>query len=123
VSSERFSPQSLPATRALVDAPTSLSLRHICRLLAIVDAGGVGPASRATGVAPGALRESLQILETQLQVQILERWGRAYRPTQAGLQIIEIARRLQAEVDLILAVAAGATNSDEASPRKAQAAR
>lgn len=121
MSRERSGPQSQSAALTVADAQTSLSLRHIRRLLAIVDNGGVGPASRATGVAPGALRESLQILESRLQLQILERWGRAYRPTQAGLQIIEIARRLQAEVDLIQSVAARSVQ-ESPRPRRAQGA-
>jgi DNA-binding transcriptional LysR family regulator len=126
VSSERSGPQSQSAARTLADAQTPLSLRHIHRLLAIVDAGDIGSASRATGVAPGALRESLQILESRLQVQIVERWGRAYRPTEAGRQIIEIARRLQAEVDTILSLAAlsvAARPTRRAKPERVRAAR
>jgi DNA-binding transcriptional LysR family regulator len=65
--------------------------------VAIVDKGGFTAASEALGVTQPTLTRSLQSLEYQLGVRLLERGAGAMTPTPEGLLLLNRARVLLAE--------------------------
>src|ERR1700712_1229114 len=69
--------------------------------LAVMDAGSVSPAGRATQAPQPTLSRPLTELETQLGVPLFERTGRGVRPTAAGLEVLPAARQMQAAAEAL----------------------
>lgn len=75
----------------------NLSLRDIEYFLAAVEHGNLGRAAAACDVSQPALSKSLQRLEADTGLALLDRSGRGLRLTSAGLVFLEHARKLWAE--------------------------
>jgi len=72
-------------------------LNHLRYFVAIVDHGSLTAASSALGLSQPALTRSLQTLESQLDVTLLERGNGALVITEAGRLLLGRARGLEAE--------------------------
>jgi DNA-binding transcriptional LysR family regulator len=75
-----------------------MRLNHIRDFLAVVDAGSLRAAARAVGVSQPAMTKSLQQLEQELHVRLLQRSARGVVPTVAGKTFLARARVVQAEL-------------------------
>lgn len=72
-----------------------LELRHFAALVALSEAGTIGKAARALGVAQSTLSETLLSLERALQAPVLERHpGSAPRLTKASERLLPHARAI-----------------------------
>ena len=67
--------------------------------LAVMDAGSVSAAARATQGHQPTISRHLAELEAQLGVALFERTGRGVRPTAAGLEALPAARQMQAAAE------------------------
>jgi DNA-binding transcriptional LysR family regulator len=86
----------------------SVELRHLRCLVAIVDAGTFTDAAVQLGVSQAAVSRTLAGLEGQLGTRLLRRTAREVSLTAAGQRVLVRARRLLADVDHLVADAAGA---------------
>ena len=74
--------------------------------LVTAEEGSLSAAARALGLAQPTLGRQVEALERELGVALFERHGRGLRPTPAGLELLEHARRMgDGAGDLALAVA------------------
>ncbi|RVW02001.1 LysR family transcriptional regulator [Rhodococcus xishaensis] len=71
-----------------------LSLQRLETFVAVVEHGGLSAAARALGIAQSTVSSNLQLLERELGVVLVDRSGRAARPTDAGEVLIDHARAL-----------------------------
>ena len=69
--------------------------------LAVMDAGSVSAAARATQGHQPTLSRHLAELESQLGVALFERTGRGVRPTAAGMEVLPAARQMQAAAEAL----------------------
>ena len=67
--------------------------------IAVMDAGSVSAAARATQGRQPTISRHLSELEAQLGVALFERTGRGVRPTAAGLAVLPAARQMQAAAE------------------------
>lgn len=75
-----------------------INLNRLRLFLAVVEHGGVRKAAEAIFISQPAVSQSIQALEAELGLDLLERVGRQVRPTEAGLLLAEHGRRIFAEV-------------------------
>ncbi len=73
--------------------------------VAVVDAGSMAEAARRLDITPAAMAARIKALEEQLGTPLVQRAGRAVRPTEAGLKILERARSLLRDVRDLEAIA------------------
>lgn len=85
----------------------TVELRHLRCLVAIVDAGTFTDAAIDLGISQAAVSRTLAALEATLGVRLLRRTARSVTVTPAGQRVLDRARRLLAEVDDLVAAAAG----------------
>ena len=69
--------------------------------IAVMDAGSVSAAARATQGHQPTISRHLSELEAQLGVALFERTGRGVRPTAAGLEVLPAARQMQAAAEAL----------------------
>ena len=69
--------------------------------LAVMDAGSVSAAARATQGHQPTISRHLSELEAQLGVALFERTGRGVTPTAAGLEVLPAARQMQAAAEAL----------------------
>lgn len=81
------------------------SLRQFEYLVAIDDQGSFSRAARGCGVTQPALSTQIRKLESVLGVDLLERRPAGVIPTAVGSRVIELARRVLAGVDDVVAAA------------------
>jgi DNA-binding transcriptional LysR family regulator len=86
--------------------PAAPTLRQLRSLIAAADTGSLSAAARALRISQPAASQQLRELEHALSVRLLERGGGAIRPTAIGETVLAHARRVQAAVDDLVAVAA-----------------
>jgi DNA-binding transcriptional LysR family regulator len=72
--------------------------------LAVIDAGSLSAAARATQGHQPTMSRHLAELEQQLGVALFERTGRGVRPTAAGLAVLPAARQMKAAADALARV-------------------
>lgn len=72
----------------------ALNLHHLRLFAAVVDHGGFTRAAQALNLSQPAISKSLNELEKQLHVELLDRGGRAVQLTGAGRALYERAREL-----------------------------
>ncbi|MGI8484759.1 MAG: LysR family transcriptional regulator [Thermomicrobiales bacterium] len=75
-----------------------INLNRLRLFLAVVEHGGVRKAAEAISISQPAVSQSIQALEAELGLDLLERLGRKVRPTEAGMLLAEHGRRIFAEV-------------------------
>lgn len=75
--------------------PASFDWQLVRSFLAVLDAGSVTGAARATGAHQPTLTRHVAELEAQLGTPLFERTGRGVVPTGAALAIVDAARRMQ----------------------------
>ena len=78
--------------------PIALELRHFRLLLAIDQEGGITRAGERLHLTQSALSRQLQEVEARLGAPLYLRVKKRLRPTEAGQRVLELARRLLAEV-------------------------
>ncbi len=69
--------------------------------LAVMDAGSVSAAARATQGHQPTISRHLSELEAQLGISLFERTGRGVQPTAAGLEVLPAARQMQAAAEAL----------------------
>jgi len=82
---------------------------QLAALAAVVDNGTFDAAARALSITPSAVSQRIRALETRLG-QVAVTRGRPCRPTDAGAQLVRLAREfdlLEAEADLRLGAGSG----------------
>lgn len=91
-----------------------MEIRPLMHLTAVVEHGNFGAASRALGISQPALTKSIQKLERDLGVTLLNRSRRGISPTAIGRHVVEGAKglvqrasELRREVDLLRGVEIG----------------
>ncbi|HEU4786197.1 MAG TPA: LysR family transcriptional regulator, partial [Gemmatimonadaceae bacterium] len=72
----------------------SINLHHLRLFAAVVDHGGFTKAAAALNLSQPAISKSLNELERQLHVRLLDRGGRSLRLTEAGKLLHARAREL-----------------------------
>ncbi len=77
-------------------------------LVAIVDTGSLAGAARRLKRSPPAVTRMLAGLEARLGIRLVERTTRRLAPTDAGLVLVEQARRILADYDGAVSIAADA---------------
>ena len=65
----------------------------------IVEAGSLAEAGRRLGRSPPAMTRTLAALEERIGARLIERTTRRIAPTDAGLRLVEQARRILVELD------------------------
>ncbi len=75
-----------------------MRLTHLRNLVATVDAGSIRGAARALHVAQPDLTRSIQELEEELGLKLLERSPRGVVPTRVGKVFLARARNVQNEI-------------------------
>ncbi|MDQ0092940.1 LysR family transcriptional regulator [Paeniglutamicibacter psychrophenolicus] len=89
------------------DAST-IELRHLRCLVAIIDSGSFTDAAIELGLSQAAVSRALAALEDILQVRLLHRTSRSVAPTTIGVQVLARARSLLNGADeLVREVATG----------------
>src|SRR5579871_5479833 len=71
-----------------------INLRSIEIFLRVVETGGMTPAARLLGLSQSAVSQSIQNLENELNVQLLDRSERPVVPTVSGSLLIEEGKEL-----------------------------
>lgn len=66
--------------------------------MAVVEANGFAGAARQLGISPAAVTRAINVLETQLGVQLLARTTRVVRVTEPGARYLEDYRRIFQEM-------------------------
>ncbi|NQV45197.1 MAG: LysR family transcriptional regulator [Rhodospirillales bacterium] len=84
---------------------TSLAfdLKSLTVFLAVVDNGSMTAASEQLGMSQPAVTKTIRRLETELGASLIERRVRPYRPTPAGLELMNRARDLLAQAETLQA--------------------
>ena len=85
----------------MADLTQRLDWALVRSFIAVMDAGSVSAAARATQGHQPTISRHLSELETQLGVALFERTGRGVRPTAAGLDVLPAARRMQAAAEAL----------------------
>lgn len=86
-----------------------MNLRDLQYIVAIADQRHFGRAAKQCHVSQPTLSSQVKKLEEELEVVLFERTNRSVMPTETGAEIIQVARRVLAEADLIRELAASAT--------------
>ncbi|RDE08132.1 LysR family transcriptional regulator [Pelagibacterium lacus] len=76
---------------------TSINIRHFRAALALAEAQSFTKAADRIGVVPSALTETIRQLEEDVGLLLFDRQQRPVRPTQAGEDFLEAARRVVAD--------------------------
>lgn len=79
------------------------NIDDLTAFVAVAKARGFRQASRALGVSPTTLSETVRRLEDKLGVRLLHRTTRSVTPTEAGRRLVETLTPLLAGVDSALA--------------------
>ncbi|MBC8242097.1 MAG: LysR family transcriptional regulator [Alphaproteobacteria bacterium] len=84
---------------------TSLAfdLKSLTVFLAVVDNGSMTTAAEHLGMTQPAVTKTIRRLETELGASLVERRVRPYRPTPAGLELMNRARDLLAQAEALQA--------------------
>ena len=78
---------------------SSMELRHLRHFLAVLEHGSILRAAEAVHLTQPALSRSIQTLEGELDVRLLERGRRGIAPTPHGLLLARHARTLVAQAE------------------------
>lgn len=73
----------------------NVTLKQLRALTAVIDAGTVTLAARQLNVTPPAVTMQIQLLEEQVGLPLLDRAGDRFRPSDAGREVIAMARRVE----------------------------
>jgi DNA-binding transcriptional LysR family regulator len=87
--------------------------------LAVVDAGSVSAAARATQGHQPTMSRHLAELEAQLGVALFERTGRGVRPTAAGLAVLPAARQMKGAAEALARVVTSGREATQGTVRVA----
>ncbi|MBM7504750.1 LysR family transcriptional regulator [Agromyces aurantiacus] len=91
-----------------------MELRHLRWFIAVVEAGSLSSAARSGHITQPALSVMIAQLERDLGARLLERSRDGVQPTSAGSAVLEIARRMVDDAELVEAAArAGGDRVDE----------
>ena len=76
----------------------NLTLRQVRYFVAVADAGKVSLAGTALGVSQSAITTSMQALEAEVGIKLVNRHRRGVNLTQEGYQFLSHARKILAAV-------------------------
>ncbi|HYZ54785.1 MAG TPA: LysR family transcriptional regulator [Streptosporangiaceae bacterium] len=99
-----------------------MELRELRAFVAVAEEGGISAAARRLHVSQPALSQTVNALERELGVKLLERSSTGVRITEAGTTLLAEARAILARHDQALRAMAGYT-SDGGSPGPAHLGR
>jgi DNA-binding transcriptional LysR family regulator len=83
-----------------------MDTRFVETFLMAVDNGSIAEAARRLNLTPAAVAKRIRILESEIGTVLFTRSGRTSRPSEAGMAIVERARRFLVEVRDFKSVAA-----------------
>ena len=86
-----------------------MNIEYLQSFVTVVDAGSLAEAARRLDLTPAAMAARIKALEDELGTPLLQRAGRAVRPTEAGLKILDRARALLRDVRDLQAIAQDST--------------
>src|SRR3954470_15002241 len=78
---------------------SAVEMRHLRLVAAIAEHGSMTAAANVLHLTQPALSHQLRELETRLRSPLFERTGRRMVLTQAGTQLVEVARGVLAQVE------------------------
>ncbi|MEN5301179.1 LysR family transcriptional regulator [Pseudomonas sp. TWI628] len=78
-----------------------MTLKQLRYLIAIVEAGSFSSASRRAYIAQPALSRQISLLESELEMQLLDRQHDGIALTDAGRQLYEVARQVVQKLDSV----------------------
>lgn len=87
-----------------------LSSRLLRQCVAIADAGTASGAAQRLGLSPSALSRALARFEKQTELTVFRRHGSRLEPTEVGRDLLQAARQVVADLDLVASVAADAAH-------------
>lgn len=82
-----------------------MDTRFLESFLNVVECGSMAQAARRLNLTPAGVAQRLKALEAELGVRLVVRAGRNVMPTEAGIAIIERARRLLSDTRDLAAIA------------------
>src|SRR4051812_33817486 len=83
-----------------------MDTRFLESFLSVVESGSMAEAARRLSLTPAGVAQRLRALEGELGARLVVRAGRNATPTEAGVAVVERARRVLADVRDLAAVAA-----------------
>lgn len=78
-----------------------MTLKQLRYLIAIVEAGSFSSAARRSFIAQPALSRQISLLESELEMQLLDRQHDGIALTDAGRQLYEVARQVVQKLDSV----------------------
>ena len=78
-----------------------MTLKQLRYLIAIAEAGSFSSAARRAYIAQPALSRQINLLESELEMQLLERVHDGVKLTDAGRRLYEIARSVVQTIDTV----------------------
>lgn len=82
-----------------------MDIRFLQSFVIVVDCGSIAEAARRLDLTPAAVATRIKALEDGLGTPLVRRAGRTVKPTEAGLKILEHARRVLRDVRDLHAIA------------------
>ncbi|PLP96807.1 LysR family transcriptional regulator [Cupriavidus pauculus] len=82
-----------------------MDTRFLLSYVTVVECGSLAEAARRLDITPAALAARIRTLEEDLGAVLLRRSGRAVKPTEAGLQILDQSRNVLSQVSDLRAAA------------------
>ena len=81
-----------------------MDTRYLQSFVAVVELGSMAEAARSLDLTPAAIAARVKALEEELGATLVQRSGRSVRPTEAGLKMLDRARKVLREVRDLRAV-------------------
>lgn len=75
-----------------------MDTRYLQSFVAVVELGSMAQAARSLDLTPAAIAARVKALEDELGATLVQRSGRSVRPTEAGLKMLDRARKVLREV-------------------------
>jgi DNA-binding transcriptional LysR family regulator len=83
-----------------------MDMQFLQSFVVVTECGSMAEAARRLDLTPAAIAARIHALEQQLGVTLLKRSGRAVKPTEAGLKILQLARSVLRDLRDLQALAA-----------------
>jgi DNA-binding transcriptional LysR family regulator len=91
----------------------AMDTRYLQSFVAVVELGSMAEAARSLDLTPAAIAARVKALEEDVGVALVQRSGRSVRPTEAGLKMLDRARKILRDVRDLRAVSASGASFGE----------
>lgn len=82
-----------------------MEIQYLQSFVMVAECGSLAEAARRLGLSPAAIAARIHALEEDLGATLVRREGRAVRPTEAGMKILELSRGVLRDIRDLRAVA------------------